>query len=149
MNRRVRDGLRRKGTTLLRDWGTCPDCQERGSLAVSIPSHAGSLVVIIDCRSPDVVCSMKREVLSEYLVRLGASADRVRRWLELKKANEDRDWRKIAEVAENVARDLRDDPGARRDLEDLQEKLKQKMAAEKDERRIFGISWDDLMGRRG
>lgn len=125
MNRRARDAIRRKGISLLRDWGTCPDCRERGTLAVSIQPTAG--VFVIDCRSPGV-CGMKREVPPEYLVRLGASAERVRSWLKLREAS------------------ACDDPSAA--MRDFAEELKKMIKEnEKEKRRIFGMSWDELMGR--
>ena len=117
-----RDALRRKAASLLRDWGSCPECGERGTLVVSVPALAGKLVVLIDCRSP---CGMKKFYPSTYLVTLGGVADSVRRRLELEAS----DWSEET-VVRKMGEILRD------------------RAAEEEAAAVFRFSWDDLMGRR-
>lgn len=116
------DAMRRKGTSLLRDWGECPDCGVRGSLSVSVPPAAGTLVVGIAC---DPRCGMQQYYPTRYVCWLGSIADRVRA---------------VLEVEAEMPRPKTVDDMTRRMGEILREK------AEK-EARIFGISWKDIMGR--
>lgn len=109
MNSRGEDALRRKGTSLLRDWGTCPDCGERGTLQVSIPRSAGRLVLAITCQRNR--CDLKTHFPSSFIQRLGAIADTVRRKLELE------------EKKKTVGDIFRDNVGAGFTWEDLMGRL--------------------------
>lgn len=115
MNRRSAkadmDAMRRKGTTLLRDWGECPDCGERGTLTVTVPRVLGMVIVFIACTP---VCGMRCNYPTLHLCRLGSMADRVRALLEV-------------EAKDELSRQMG---------EILREKQEQK----KEEARIFGFS---------
>lgn len=118
------DALRRKATSLLRDWGTCPECGDRWTLQISIPPAAGRLVVAITCARNS--CELRRDFSSTYLQQLGAIADQTRRRFEL--------GAKVPDFEEEIRKKMG---------EVLRE------SQEREEARIFGFSWDDVFGRRG
>lgn len=75
------DEVRRKARLLLRDYGKCPRCGLRGTLASSLQPEAGMLVFRVYCLPPG--CGWEEYYPSTYLEQLGSIADRARHGFEL------------------------------------------------------------------
>lgn len=147
-SRATEDALRRKGTSLLRDWATCPECGERGTLQVSIPASAERLALAITCGRNR--CNLKTYFPSSFIHRLGSVADSVRRTLELEEK------RKTASAFSRAAGDIfRDNAGAGfydtsfRDVVDNDERNQAARFREFVEKFGEGFTWEDLMGKLG